>query len=72
MNKKAPKKLVPQTNPSLLSALVCPITGGPLSLSSDKSELISKSAKIAFPIRDGIPIMVQGEARNLNDKELKK
>jgi uncharacterized protein YbaR (Trm112 family) len=50
----------------MLDGLVCPISQGPLSYDADKQELVSKAGKIAFPIRDGIPIMLQDEARNLD------
>lgn len=53
------------TDPLLLTTLVCPITGGPLTLSPDRNELVSASAHLAFPIRDGIPIMIENEARKL-------
>ena len=52
----------------LLDILVCPVTHTKLILSGD--ELISKQAKLAFPIRDGIPIMLTNEARKMSDKEL--
>ncbi|MFL2733518.1 MAG: Trm112 family protein [Gammaproteobacteria bacterium] len=52
----------------LLDILVCPITHTKLILSGE--ELISKQAKLAFPIRDGIPIMLTNEARKISDKEL--
>lgn len=54
-------------DPKLLELLVCPLSKGPLSYDSEASELISKQAKLAFPIRDGIPIMLVGEARALED-----
>lgn len=54
-----------------LDLLVCPITKKPLEYHSDKQELWSKSAKLAFPIRDGIPIMLENEARELSDLEAK-
>jgi len=50
----------------MLESLVCPITHNSLRLSQDKSELISISAKLAFPIRDGIPILVINAARSLD------
>ncbi|MBF8803898.1 Trm112 family protein [Pseudomonas asiatica] len=53
----------------LLDILACPITKGPLKLSSDKTELISKGAGLAYPIRDGIPVMLESEARTLTDEE---
>jgi len=60
-----------ETDPHFLMRLVCPITGGPLSLSDDRSELISAAAKLAFPIRDGIPIMIESEARKLSAEDMK-
>ena len=49
----------------LLEILVCPLTKGPLEYDAEKQELISRSAKLAYPIRDGIPIMLPEEARRL-------
>ena len=49
----------------LLDILACPITKGPLKLSADKTELISKGAGLAYPIRDGIPIMWADQARKI-------
>lgn len=49
----------------MLEALVCPITHAPLSYDADRQELISKSANLAYPIRGGIPIMLESEARAL-------
>jgi uncharacterized protein len=54
-----------KTNPKLLELLVCPITKTRLEYDADKAELISKAAGLAYPIRDGIPIMLPGEAREL-------
>jgi uncharacterized protein YbaR (Trm112 family) len=54
----------------LLELLVCPVTKGPLDYDRDKQELISRSARLAYPVRDGIPIMLEGEARALSDEEL--
>ena len=53
------------TDPKLLEILVCPLTKGPLEYNPEKQELISRSAKLAYPIRDGIPIMLPEEARQL-------
>jgi len=50
-------------DPRLLEILVCPLTKGPLEYDADKQELISRAAKLAYPIRDGIPIMLPEEAR---------
>ncbi len=51
----------------LLEILVCPLTKGPLRYDAAQQELISDSAGLAFPIRDGIPIMLPDEARRLDD-----
>lgn len=53
----------------LLQLLVCPVTKGPLIYNKAKNELISKSARLAYPIRDGIPVMLEDEARKLADDE---
>lgn len=53
----------------LLELLVCPVTKGPLRMNPDRTELISVSAKLAYPVRDGIPIMLEQEARLLSDAE---
>ena len=50
----------------MLEALICPVTHGALILDTDKDELVSKSANLAFPIREGIPIMLVSEARKLD------
>ena len=54
----------------LLALLVCPVTKGKLEYDQQKQELLSKSAKLAYPIRDGIPVMLEEEARRLTDEEL--
>jgi uncharacterized protein len=54
----------------LLELLVCPVTKGPLTLDREKNELQSRSARLAYPIRDGIPILLENEARTLSDDEL--
>ena len=54
-------------DPKLLEILVCPLTKGPLVYDAKKQELLSKQAGIAYPIRDGIPIMLADEARPLDD-----
>jgi len=53
----------------LLDILVCPVTKGPLIYDKEKQELVSKSARLAYPIRDDIPIMLEDEARTLDDDE---
>jgi uncharacterized protein YbaR (Trm112 family) len=53
-------------DPRLLEVLVCPVTHGPLTYDRERQELVSASAKLAYPIRDGVPIMLPEEARELN------
>ena len=53
-------------DPKLLEILVCPLTKGPLRYDADQQELISEQARLAYPIRDGIPIMLVDEARRLD------
>ena len=53
----------------LLQILVCPVTKGPLIYDKKANELISKSARLAYPIRDGIPVMLEDEARKLTESE---
>jgi uncharacterized protein YbaR (Trm112 family) len=53
----------------LLEILVCPVTKGPLTYDKEKQELVSKSARLAYPIRDGIPVMLEDEARRLEPGE---
>ncbi len=57
-------------DPKLLDILVCPITKGPLVYNREKQELVSRSARLAYPIRDGIPVMLEEEARKLTEEEL--
>ena len=57
----------PDVNPRLLEILVCPVTHGPLEYDREKAELISRSARLAYPIRDGVPVMLPEEARALED-----
>ena len=56
----------------LLELLVCPVTKGPLEYNRDKQELISRSARLAYPIRDGNPVLLENEARALTDEELER
>lgn len=56
-----------RVDPKLLELLVCPLTKGRLSYDRDLNELISEKARLAYPIRDGIPIMLVSEARRLDD-----
>ena len=57
-------------DPKLLELLVCPVTKGPLDFDRERQELISRSARLAYPVRDGIPIMLEVAARTLSDAEL--
>ena len=57
-------------DPKLLEILVCPASHGPLEYDSAAGELISRKAGLAYPIRDGIPIMLEEQARALTDEEL--
>ena len=54
----------------LLELLVCPVTQGPLDLQRESQELWSRSARLAYPVRNGIPILLENEARTLSDDEL--
>ena len=56
-------------NSKLLNILVCPVTKGPLIFNKETNELISKSARLAYHIKDGIPVMLQDEARKLAPDE---
>ena len=57
-------------DPKLLEMLVCPLTKTTLSYDRDRQELISRAARCAFPIIDGVPILIADEARPLSDEEL--
>jgi uncharacterized protein len=54
----------------LLEILVCPVTKGPLIFDRERQELISRSARLAYPIRDGIPVLLEDEARKLTPEEI--
>ena len=54
----------------LLELLVCPVTKGPLRFDREHQELVSRSARLAYPVRDGIPVLLEAEARTLDDDEL--
>jgi uncharacterized protein YbaR (Trm112 family) len=56
----------------LLELLVCPVTKGPLDYDRGQQELISRSARLAYPVRDGIPVLLENEARTLSDEELER
>ena len=53
-------------DPRLLEVLICPVTRGRLTYDRDRQELVSKGAKLAYPIREGVPIMLPEEARALD------
>ncbi len=59
-----------EIDPKLLELLVCPVTKGPLDYDRAAHELISRAARLAYPIRDGIPIMLADEARPLTEEEV--
>jgi uncharacterized protein YbaR (Trm112 family) len=59
-------------DPALLSLLVCPETRGPLRYDAQAQELLSIQAKLAYPLRHGIPIMLRDEARPLTDEDVKR
>lgn len=65
------KRTKTKLSKKLYELLVCPRTGGNLTLSKNQKELISLTAKLAYPVRDGIPIMIESEARELSEAELK-
>lgn len=56
----------------LLELLVCPVTKGPLIFDRDRNELVSRAARLAYPIRDGIPVMLEEEARELGEEDLER
>ena len=56
-------------DPKLLELLVCPVTKGPLIYDRERQELVSRAARLAYPIRDGIPVMLEDEARKLSPAE---
>jgi uncharacterized protein YbaR (Trm112 family) len=66
MSSTPPDRPANSVDPKLLEILVCPVTKGPLEYDAANQELISRSAKLAYPIRDGIPIMLADEARRLD------
>ncbi|HSI39356.1 MAG TPA: Trm112 family protein [Xanthobacteraceae bacterium] len=67
MNTAPPPRSGHEIDPKLLEILVCPLTKGPLDYDRAAHELISRAARLAYPIRDGIPIMLPDEARPLDE-----
>jgi uncharacterized protein YbaR (Trm112 family) len=67
MSESAPKKAAPeQADPKLLELLVCPLTKGPLTYDAAAQELVSPKARLAYPIRNGVPLMTAEAARSLD------
>jgi uncharacterized protein YbaR (Trm112 family) len=60
-------RAMPEIDRRMLESLVCPVTHGPLQFDALRHELVSEKGRLAFPIRDGIPIMLIDEARRLDD-----
>jgi hypothetical protein len=58
-----------EPDPKLLEILICPVTKGPLIYDRERQELVSRLAGLAYPIRNGVPIMLPGEARELSEFE---
>ena len=67
-----PRRYHPAMDPKLLELLVCPVTKGHLDYDRSRQELVSRSARLAYPIRDGIPVLLEDEARTLSDEELER
>ncbi len=59
-------------DPKLLELLVCPVTKGPLDFDRERQELVSRSARLAYPVRDGIPILLEDQARALSAEDLER
>lgn len=70
-NETPPSETTRAVDPRLLELLVCPVTKGTLKYDAAKQELVSTNARLAYPIRDGIPIMLTEEARELGDEDVK-
>lgn len=66
MTSTPPDRAAGSVDPKLLEILVCPLTKNPLEYDSERQELVSRAARLAYPIRDGIPIMLVEEARRLD------
>ena len=66
----APTAIISAMDTKLLELLVCPVTKGPLTYNAKRQELFSRSARLAYPVRDGIPVLLENEARPLSDDEL--
>jgi hypothetical protein len=62
--------MIEPMDPRLLELLVCPVTKGPLDYLRERNELLSRSARLAYPIRDGIAVMLESEARVVSEEEI--
>jgi uncharacterized protein YbaR (Trm112 family) len=62
--------IIDRMDTKLLELLVCPVTKGPLEFDRAQQELVSRSARLAYPVRDGIPVLLENEARTLTDAEI--
>ncbi len=69
MTDEAAKPAAGEIDPRMLQLLVCPLTKRPLTYDKARQELISASARLAFPIRDGVPLLTLDAARDLTDDE---
>lgn len=69
MNSRTPGKQKTDPDPKMLEMLSCPLTHTVLHYDREKQELVSRAARLAFPVRDGIPVMLASEARQLEDDE---
>lgn len=67
MSETKPPERRPDIDPKLLEMLACPLTKGPLQWDPQKNELVSRAARLAYPVRDGIPIMLPSEARRVDE-----
>jgi len=67
---RSPKSYHHRMDTKLIELLVCPVTKGPLEFDRERQELVSRSARLAYPVRDGIPVLLENEARTLTDEEL--
>ena len=67
MSDESPRSDGADVDPRLLEILVCPVTHGPLVYDRAAGELVSKKAKLAYPVRDGVPVMLPEEARRIED-----
>jgi len=65
-----PETIIAPMDTKLLELLVCPVTKGPLEYDRGAQELISRSARLAYPVKDGIPVLLESDARVMSDEEL--